>query len=453
MKNPNLLFHLILTLALTGGGIACDETADNGVGANDSDTTSDNTETDSSQTDERIILNKSQLPHNQSPAPSSDTLQQLSLDNAAFALDLYSQLGAGSKDNLFFSPFSLSMALAMSYGGARNETEQQMADTLHFSLGQQKLHEAFNKISLELLGRKEPAGSEAENGFDLVLANGIWVDKPFPILPSYLDLLSENYNTGIYAADFQGEFDESVDAVNAWVADKTENKIIDVLNPETLSAPIYSILVNAIYFKAPWNLPFDPQNTTPQAFTLLSGETTTVEMMSQGEHFSYGEGEGYQAVLLPYDGEQLDMVLVVPDGETFTSFEESLDASKINTILDGMRSPYRTWVTLGIPKFSFSSKWELVDAFKIMGLEAPFADEADFSGMSEQFARIKKIFHQTHISVDEAGTEAAAATVVVDANGDADYVDLTLDRPFIFLIRDIPTNTILFMGRVVNPTL
>ncbi|MBN2342201.1 MAG: serpin family protein [Deltaproteobacteria bacterium] len=454
-------FSYWILLLLLQGLFACSESNNSdsdGTGTDDTENGTDSdigndTDTGPDITESGGEFLKSAQPRNMTPTPTEDTLTQLAAANSAFAADMYTALSQADDENLFFSPFSLSVGLAMSYGGAAGTTQTQMADTLHFSsFAEEDLHNAFNRMLLDLAGRSQAASGD-DGGFELSIANSFFGQKDFPFLSTYLDLLSVNYGAGIYTMDFQADLAAAVAAINDWIAERTADKITDALDPNELTPPIFSVLVNAIYFKAAWNLPFDANDTIDQEFTLLSGETVTTPMMAQGEHFSYGQGDGYQAVSLPYDGEDVEMMIILPDAETFSTFEAGLSAAKIDDIVQNMASAYSTWVTLNVPRFHIASKWELKDIFTAMGMEAPFSDEADFSGMSEEFLRIQKIIHQTDITVDEAGTEAAAATVIVDSNGDADYATVTLNRPFLFLIRDVPTSSILFMGRVTNPSL
>ncbi len=444
----------------TGSDTGVDTGSDTGSDADTaSDTTNPDSETEDTESetgtedepDARLL--KSELTRDTNPAPGDEMLSQLVAANSAFAMDVYEKLQDGNADNLFFSPLSLSTGMAMSYAGARNTTESQMAAALHWdAFSQEDLHEGLNKLLLTLQSRATPQSSEDDSGFELSIFNSFWGQKDFSFHNSYLDLLAVNYGAGIWTVDFESDLNTSIATINDWVAQQTQDKIQNVLNPAEIEPPIYAVLVNAIYFKAAWNQPFDESETTLQPFNLLSGETVNVNTMAIGEHFSYGKGDGYEAVALEYDGEDVDMVLIVPDAGTFESFEDSLDADRLNTVLGGMASRYSTWVTLTVPRFHIGSKWEMTEIFEALGMEAPFGADADFSGMSDTFLRIKKIVHQTDISVDEAGTEAAAATVIVDSNGDADYATLNLNRPFLFVIRDQPTDTILFMGRVTDPS-
>jgi len=384
------------------------------------------------------------------PAAGSD--QALLVEgNSAFAFDLYQAL-KGGEGNLFYSPYSISLALAMTYAGARNETAAQMADTLHFLLGQDKLHPAFKWLAAELASRGEGASGKDEKGFRLNIVNAIWGQTGYEFLINFLDILAENYGAGLRTLDFITEPEESRVTINDWVSNQTEGRIEDLIPQGAIDELTRLVLTNAIYFNAAWKYPFNGNITADGPFYLLHGGQATVPMMHQGESLGYAKGKGYQAVELLYDGGELSMVILLPGSGDFAAFEEALEAQKVNDILDGLQSK---WVDLTIPKFEFDSDFSLEDTLTGMGMIDAFSvDDADFSGMTgNRDLLISDVVHKAFVSVDEAGTEAAAATAVVVPVGDGlEFpVELTIDRPFIFLIRDIETGAILFVGRVLNP--
>jgi serpin B len=212
------------------------------------------------------------------------------------------------------------------------------------------------------------------------------------------------------------------------------------------------VLTNAIYFRASWKYPFDDGDATDGAFRLLSGEEITTLMMEQTEQFDYTEGKGYQAVELPYVGDEVSMLVVAPRLEEFEAFEDDLNADRIEEVVEGLE---RTNVTLRLPLFEFSSDFQLSDTLRDMGMPSAFsAEEADFSGIDgTQRLFIRDVLHKGFVSVDESGTEAAAATAVVieEESVPPTPIEVTIDSPFIFVIRDVETGTILFVGRVINP--
>jgi len=386
-----------------------------------------------------------------SPNVAASDLADLVNGNSAFAFGLYHLLREEKDGNLFYSPYSISLALAMTYGGARGETEQQMADTLHFTLPQDRLHPAFNDLDLELAKRGEGAQGKDGQGFRLNIVNAIWGQQGYKFLPEFLDTLAENYGAGLRLLDFAGNPEASRVTINDWVSDQTENRIKDLIPQGVIDKLTRLVLTNAIYFNAAWVEPFKKDLTTDGPFHLLDGSQVTVPMMRQTTSFGYAEGEGYQAVELPYDGRELAMVIFLPEAGKVETFENSLDARQVEAIIESLQ--YRE-VALTMPKFEIESDFSLVEALSAMGMPVAFSASADFSGMDgTRNLCIGDVIHKAFVSVDEAGTEAAAVTAVVMklTAMPEPAVEVTVDRPFIFLIRDIETGTILFVGRVVNP--
>jgi serpin B len=386
-----------------------------------------------------------------SPDVSTSEQALLVKGNSAFAFELYEAL-KGKEGNLFYSPYSISLALAMTYAGARGETAQQMADTLHFMLEQDKLHPAFNWLDTELASRGEGAQGKDGEGFRLNIVNAIWGQKDYEFLPTFLDVLAENYGAGLRLLDFITESENSRVTINDWVSDQTEGRIKNLIPPGAIDALTRLVLTNAIYFNAAWEHPFNEKMTADGSFYLLDGGQVTVPMMKQTESFGYTEGEGYQAVELPYDGNELSMVILLPEAGQFEAFEEGLQSQQVSDIMSGLQS---TEVALTVPKFEFDSDFSLKDTLAEMGMPIAFSGGADFSGMTgNPELAISDVLHKAFVSVDEAGTEAAAATAVImrlTAVPGESSVNVTIDHPFIFLIRDIETGAILFVGRVLNP--
>jgi len=370
--------------------------------------------------------------------------------NSAFAFELYQALRE-EEGNLFYSPYSISLALAMTYAGARDETAQQMADTLHFLLGQEKLHPTFNWLDAELAKRGEGAEGKDGEGFRLNIVNAIWGQKDYEFLTDFLDVLAENYGAGLRILDFITETEKSRLTINDWVSDQTEGRIEDLIPQGAIDALTRLVLTNAIYFNAAWENPFDKKMTADGPFYLLDGGQVIVPMMKQTESFSYTEGEGYQAVELLYDGDELSMVIFLPEAGQFEAFAEGLQAQQVDAIINDLQD---TRVTLTMPRFEFDSEFSLKDTLAGMGMPIAFSGDADFSGMTgNQELSISDVVHKAFVAVDEAGTEAAAATsVIIKLTAVPEPpVEVTIDRPFIFLIRDIETGAILFIGRVMNP--
>ena len=385
-------------------------------------------------------------------SPDVSTSEQALLieGNSAFAFELYQAL-KGEEGNLFYSPYSISLALAMTYAGARGETAEQMADTLQFMLEQDRLHPAFNWLDAELARRGEGAEGKDGEGFRLNIVNAIWGQKDYEFLSDFLDVLAENYGAGLRILDFIAETEKSRLTINKWVYDQTEERIEDLIPQGAIGELTRLVLTNAIYFNAAWAYPFDEDMTANGSFYLLDGGQVIVPMMKQTESFGYTEGEGYQAVELLYDGDELSMVILLPEAGQFEAFEEGLQAQQVSDIISGLQP---TEVALTMPQFEFDSEFSLKDTLAGMGMPIAFSDRADFSGMTgNPELLISDVVHKAFVAVDEAGTEAAAATaVIMELTAVPEPpVEVTIDRPFIFLIRDIETGAILFVGRVLNP--
>jgi serpin B len=382
---------------------------------------------------------------------SQSDLTVLVEGNDIFAFNAYQTLK--DDNNLFFSPYSISLALAMTYAGARGDTEQQMADTLHFNLPQERLHPTFNSLDLELSRRGQGAKGKDEEGFRLNIVNAIWGQEGFTFLQDFLDILAQNYGAGIRLLDFKNAPEESRIAINNWVSDQTEGRIKNLIPQGAIDAMTRLVLTNAIYFNAAWQYPFNKEATTDGIFHLLSGSEISVLMMHQTESFAYTEGSDYQAVELLYDGSELSMLVLLPQSGQFAAFEGSLDAGKVDDIIKSLDTKK---VALTMPKFKFSSDFSLKRTLSDMGMPVAFTGNADFSGMDgKRDLQISDVIHKAFVSVDESGTEAAAATAVImrltSAPIPEQIITMTIDRPFIFLIRDIQTGTVLFIGNVTNP--
>ena len=394
---------------------------------------------------------QSELQRVTSPEVSADEIHSVTDNNNAFALDLYQSLRARD-GNLIYSPYSISVALAMTYAGARGETESQMAQTMHFP-AQNQLHSALNALDLDLAKRGE-AQSEEETPLQLNIANAVWAEQTFPFLKDFLDVLAQNYGAGIQLADFMNQSEAVRKEINGWVSKKTNDKIQDLIPRGVLDSATKMVLVNAIYFKADWIHPFDPNETQDTPFHLLDGSEVQVEMMYQSlSGIPYVHGDGYQAVELPYQGQSAAMDIILPDEGKFSTFESIFDTQKLNAILGGMQPGGA--LELGLPKFSFTTDFDLKDRLTSLGMTDAFdPGRADFSGMTgEKDLYIDAVLHKAFVAVDEKGTEAAAATAVIMKLTSAMLpgASLIIDRPFIFVIRDLPSGQILFVGRVLNP--
>ncbi|HJX51472.1 MAG TPA: serpin family protein [Polyangia bacterium] len=386
------------------------------------------------------------------PVPAADSTT-LASDNAAFAFAAYKQLIA-TNTNLIFSPASISIALAMTYAGAAGATATEMAQTLHFTLPPERLHPAFNALDQALASRGEGQLGADGGPMRLNIVNAAWAEKTYAFRSDFLDTLAANYGAGVNLLDFFTSPDPSRLTINAWVADKTENKIQDLLPPGSIDNSTTLVLTNAVYFNAAWNTPFDPNDTYDGSFTLLDGSSATVKFMRATlSGIPAMQGTNFVAASLPYADDRLSLVVVVPDAGQFNQVESSLDAPALGTLVAGLSSQ---GVRLALPRFKVLTGTSLKDLLVVLGMTSAFTGGlADFSGMDGTHNLfISDVIHKAFIDVAEKGTEAAAATAVVMNAGSAPPTGLLVDatRPFLYFLRDQPTGAILFMGRVLNPS-
>lgn len=388
------------------------------------------------------------LPRESPPLTAFNAMPALSKSNTAFALDLYQQLRS-QEGNLFFSPFSISEALAMTYAGAKGETAAQMAKAMHFDLPAADLHAAFNALSSTLAGR---AKNGDQPGFKLNIANALWGQQGFVFQPDFLNALSLNYGAGMQTVDY-AKSEDARQTINDWVANQTADKIKDLIPEGVLNEMTRLVLTNAIYFNAAWMIPFEKDATKEDSFHLLNGSEVKVPMMRQTESFGYYKGEDFKAVELFYEGRQLSMVILMPDEGKLPDFEKSLTEAGLQKILDQLAMER---IDLSLPKFKVDSSFGLADQLAALGMPDAFdVAKADFSGMTgKPDLYITNVVHKAFVDVNEAGTEAAAATGVImglKSMPTGEPVRLQIDHPFLFLIRDSETGALLFLGRVVQP--
>lgn len=388
---------------------------------------------------------RSELARKTSLSASDVKLDDLVRGNSAFALALYNTLRE-QEGNLFFSPYSISVALAMMYAGAKGETARKMEEVLRFQLPADQLHPAFNVLDLALSSRGQEGGK-----FRLNIANAIWGQKGYGFLSNFLDTLAENYGAGMRAVDFIENPEASRTAINDWVAERTEDRIQDLLPEGLINRLTRLVLTNAIYFKAAWRFPFDENLTTSDPFHLFSGDRVNVPMMHRTETFNYTRHETYQveAVEMFYAGEEASLMIFLPATDNYDQFENALSEDLVSEISKRLK-PMR--IRLSIPSFEFESEFRLRETLAGMGMADAFDPEsADFSGMADaDNLYLSSVVHKAFVKVDERGTEAGAAT-----GGTIGVTSLppafTADRPFVFLIRDNATDAILFVGRMVDP--
>lgn len=374
-------------------------------------------------------------------------LQQLVDGNTAFAVEFYHQLNKQGNANIFYSPYSVSLALAMTYAGARGETQRQMAQTLHYTLDTSMIHQAFNALDLALTQRANPA-----KGVTLNIVNSTWGQIGFPFKQQFADIQKINYGADIRLVDFAGLPEQCRLTINSWVSDNTMQKIENLIPQNAISPNTALVLVNAIYFNGLWQTNFDKALTTQADFHLSDNSVIQVPMMAFNDSvessFPYVAGDNYQAVELPFKGDELSLVVMLPTSGAFESFERELTARTLHAIITSMQEQK---VKIQLPKLKLSTpSISLVDILMAMGMPIAFSEGADFSGIADEGLYISDVFHKAYLALDENGAEAAAATaVILDSN--AVEPSFIVDRPFIFTIRDNPTGTILFMGKIGDP--
>jgi serpin B len=379
----------------------------------------------------------------QIPAELQADLTPVVEANTAFALALYARLSE-REGNLFFSPYSISTALAMTWAGARDTTEQEMARTLHFVLPQDRIHPVFGALQQSL-----QRGTEL-GGYRLSIANRLWGQQGYPWLESFLSVTRTQYEAELAALDFAGNPETCRQTINTWVLEKTVGKIEDLLPPGILDATTKLVLTNAIYFKGQWASRFDLNQTHSRAFTLLSGQTIQVPTMQQKGEFGLGETTAASILVLPYAGLDLSMVFLLPhEANGLAALEAQLTPANLTVWLGAVRPAD---VIASLPRFRTTSEFALKPTLAEMGMVSAFdPNTADFSGMdSRRDLFITAVVHKGYVEVNEEGTEAAAATGVVVGPTSAGLV-FTADHPFVFLIRDSVTESILFLGRIMDP--
>ncbi len=377
-----------------------------------------------------------------------ENVQAVVAGNNEFALDLYAKLREGGPDNLFFSPASLSTALAMTYAGARGETAEQMARVLHFILSPPELQSAF-----AVLGQSWSSDIE-DQGRQLSIANRLWGQEGLRFLPDYLAVTRDAYGAELARVDFRHDAETARHRINTWVEEQTQDKIKNLIPAGALDALTRLVLTNAVYFKGKWSSPFVEDLTRDEPFYAEAGQETTVPLMYRQGRYRLWAGEGLKVLELPYDCGELVMLVVLPDAvDGLAELESRLSVGDLNRWIAGLRSQE---VVVHLPRFTITAEFQLGGVFKTMGMSVPFdPGRADFSGMAtEENLAISAVVHKAFVSVNEEGTEAAAATGVlmfVLAAAPRPPVEFRADHPFLFLIRDNRNGSILFLGRLRVP--
>lgn len=382
----------------------------------------------------------------QSSAPAADQAA-LAQGNNAFAVDLYGQLRA-QPGNLFFSPESISTAFAMAYAGARGQTATQMQRVFHYTLPPEKLHPA--------MGALLKAMNAPHQDYELHTADALWAEEDATFLPDYLKLMQDDYGAGLRRVDFEHAPEAVRGTINQWVAQETNNRIQNLIGPGVLTPQTRLVLTNAIYFKGTWLDQFPASYTESEDFYLSAQQTVKTPLMHRTGDYSYYDGGTFQELQLPYKGEELAMVVLLPkQKDGLAALEKRFTAAAASTWIERLKPADKVIVTL--PRFTMTQQFELNGALSALGMPQAFSGSADFSGMTgkPEFT-ISAAIHKAFIEVNEQGTEAAAATsTVMMATAmrvqEPPPIIFRADHPFLFLIRDTGTGEILFLGRLENP--
>jgi serpin B len=398
---------------------------------------------------------------NPAEKPDNDT-NAVVHGNNDFALELYAQL-RDQQGNLFFSPYSISTALAMTYAGARGRTEAEMAMVLHFPMtmttrtgakrssglvrDQAQFHAAFGSIVKDLNARGQ------SGAYELTVANALWGQQGYGFLPQFLDLIKANYDGNLNEVDFVKAAEAARQTINAWVEKQTNGKIKDLIPGGVLNSLTRLVLTNAIYFKGNWASQFKPENTKDAPFTLADGKKINAPLMNQTAEYKYMQTPDFKALELPYVEQELSMVIFLPRKfDALPGFEKTLTTENLSRWMDQLR---KQKVIVSVPKFKMTSQFSLAGVLGKMGMTDAFSPvKADFSGINGKTDLfISAIIHKAYVDVNEEGTEAAAATAVVIGITSVPPQPpvFRADHPFLFLIRDNRSGSILFIGRVMNP--
>jgi serpin B len=383
----------------------------------------------------------------QSPSSKSADQAEIVKGSNAFATDLYAQLRT-EPGNLFFSPESISTVFAMAYAGARGQTATEMAHVFHYTLPPERLHPAMGKLLAGMNGTHQ--------GYELHVADALWAQQNTNFLPAYLNLVKTDYGVAFRPVDFASAPDAVRATINNWVAHQTNDKIQNLLVPGTVTQSTLLVLTNAIYFKGAWLDQFAPRNTEVEDFHLDAKQTVKTAMMGRMGHYNYYDGGTFQALELRYQGGELSMIVLLPkEIDGLPALEKSFTAANLSQWLSKLAPEPK--VNLVLPRFKMTNEFDLGGILSTMGMAHAFGNSADFSGMTgKPDFKISRAVHKAYVDVNETGTEAAAATTITMVGAAMMQREVIIpfvaDHPFLFLIRDTTSGSILFLGRVTDPT-
>jgi serpin B len=382
-------------------------------------------------------------------APPADQAEAVNGSNA-FAVDLYAQLSK-QPGNLFFSPESISTAFGMAYAGAHGGTATEMQHVFHFTLPPDRLHPAMGALLTEM--------NAQHKGYELRVADALWAQQDASFMPDYLKLVQTDYGAGFHRVNFEISPDSVRTIINAWVEKQTDDKIKDLIGPGAINATTRLVLTNAIYFKGGWQNQFESGATQKEEFHLSATQWVMAPMMHRTGGYSYYDGGTFQALELPYAGNEISMVVLLPkENDGLAALETSFASGIAGDWIQKLAPVDKVILTL--PRFTMTQQFELSSALSAMGMAQAFSGSADFSGMTgKPDFSISAAIHKAYIDVNEQGTEAAAATsIVMRATAmrreipEPPPIVFRADHPFLFILLDSKSGSMLFLGRVADPT-
>ncbi len=386
------------------------------------------------------------MPQVSAQSPAADQVSAVAGNNA-FATDLYAHLRA-QPGNLFFSPESISTAFAMAWAGARGQTAAEMAHVFHYTLPPDRLHPA--------MGALLAAMNAPHEGFELHVADALWAQHDESFLESYLKQVQSSYGAGLHQVDFKSSPDGVRATINQWVERETKDRIKDLLPPGSVTPMTRLVLTNAIYFKGSWEDPFDKRATRTDSFHVSSSQSVQAPFMHRNTAYRYYDGGTFQALEMPYKGNELSMVVLLPKrNDGLSALENSFTAAAVARWIEKLEFANR--IILSLPRFTMTQQFNLNTSLAAMGMPQAFTAQADFSGMTgKRGFLISAAVHKAFVDVNETGTEAAAATGIAVAatamRQEPPAIIFNADHPFLFMIRDTKSGSILFLGRVTDPT-
>ncbi len=400
----------------------------------------------------RLNMRKNQTGKTPTGTMISDNAKAVVLANNQFGIDFFSRLvsdPAQEGKNIFFSPWSISSALAITYEGARNATADEIRSVFHFPASYDTLRQGYLELSNGL--------NSGNSGVTLNTANALWAEKTYPFLQNYITTADQYYSAKTTNLDFLTKPEESRQIINTWVEEKTKNRIKNLIPEGGIDPTTVLAITNAIYFKGTWVKQFDTAKTIEDDFVLDDGTTVKVPMMVRTDEdamYWYTETDDLQVLGMPYThtkGNGLSMLVLLPKENDLGTIEASLSAQSLASLNQSLT--YQR-VKITFPRFKMETTYNLADMLSVMGMPSAF-DGADLSGMDgTRSLFIDEIYHKAFVEVNEEGTEAAAATAVVVNRSMAPGEQIPVfraDHPFLFLIQDNDTGNILFMGRMMNP--